>query len=172
MRTRWDIPKIATVVQVFIFEWPFSCRLRHHCQNSLVKRERHAKRETEYASHPLTLVHRLGLLVCSLCFRFFRQRKQQENSFKVENNSLWRKQTKWAFLPVIFLNSNCVPSAPLLVTFMTRFLVSPRTWLPNSTSVTSTEICLLRGKVKISSNLKGEENFGCELPEGSGYRAD
>ena len=44
-------------------------------------------------------------------------------------------------IPVIFLKINSVPSAPLFVTLMIRLLVSPKTWLPNSTSVTSTEIC-------------------------------
>ena len=36
MRTRWDNRKIVTVAQVFIFKWRFSCRLRHHCWNSLM----------------------------------------------------------------------------------------------------------------------------------------
>ena len=36
MRTRWDNREIVTVGQVFIFKWRFSCRLRHHCENSLL----------------------------------------------------------------------------------------------------------------------------------------
>ena len=62
-------------------------------------------------------------------------------------------------IPVIFLKINSVPSAPLFVTLMIRLLVSPKTWLPNSTSVTSTEICANKNEKQKCQETSDEFKF-------------